>query len=74
MESFGKICLPLWIWIHHIPRFWGQPHLASMHFSSFIEFNVEKNIVHEDVLMRVFTFSLNGRMHGSGIVISFLKR
>jgi hypothetical protein len=61
MHSRSPHHLQPWIWIHHVPRFWGQPHLASMHLSSFMKFIVESNIVHEDVLMRVFAFSLNGK-------------
>jgi len=49
-----------WAWIYHVSRFWGQPHLTSIHLSSFINFIVSSNIIHEDVLMKDFTFYLNG--------------
>jgi hypothetical protein len=39
----------------------GTTHLVSMHLSSFMKFIVENNIVHEDVLMTIFAFSLNGK-------------
>jgi hypothetical protein len=45
-----------WVWMHHVPIFWGQPHLASMHLSSFMKFIIENNIVHEDVLMKIFIY------------------
>jgi hypothetical protein len=35
--------------------------LASMHLSSFMKFIIENNSVHEDVLMTVFAYSLNGK-------------
>jgi hypothetical protein len=48
------------IWSHHVPRFQGQPNLASMHLSPFTKFIIKNNIVHKNVLITVFAFYLNG--------------
>lgn len=49
------------VWKDHVPRFWGNPHFAQRHLASFIDFVVDINIAHEDILMKTFTYTMNGK-------------
>jgi hypothetical protein len=48
-------------WTKHVPKVWGSPHLASQHVASFIEFIVDFNVVYDDLMMKLFAYSLKGK-------------
>jgi hypothetical protein len=58
----------------HVPKFDGNPWLASDHLEYFMKYVVDTNIFYEDILMKAFSYSLQEKVHGIGIVISNLKR
>jgi hypothetical protein len=45
-------------WVENIPKFDGDPLLAISHVVNSLKYISEINVVHEDVLMRLFYYSL----------------
>jgi len=45
-------------WVEAIPKFDGDPLLVISHVVNFLKYNLEINVVHEAVLMRLFTYYL----------------
>jgi hypothetical protein len=43
-----------------IPKFDGDAHFASQHVTSFLKFVSKLNIIHEDVFIKLFVYSLEG--------------
>jgi hypothetical protein len=48
-------------WTTHIPKFDGNPWLASRCLVSFMNNVVRNNIVHEDILMKMSAYSMPGK-------------
>jgi hypothetical protein len=44
----------------YIPKFDGDIHFATQHVTSFLDFVSRLNVMHEDVLIRLFVYSLEG--------------
>jgi hypothetical protein len=44
----------------HIPKFDGNAHFVTQHVISFLEFVSKLNVIHEEVLIRLFVSSLEG--------------
>ena len=44
-------------WEEYIPKFDGDIHFIAQHVASFLNFVSRFNIVHEDVLIRLFVYS-----------------
>jgi len=47
-------------WLKYIPKFDGDVPFVAQHISSFFKAITKLNIMHEDVLMKLFVFSLEG--------------
>lgn len=45
-------------WTKHVPKFHGDVDMTSHHLLSFMEHTFKLKIEHDDVLMRLFYFSL----------------
>jgi hypothetical protein len=45
-------------WGKHSPRFHGCINSAKLHISSCVEFTLDLEVVHEDVMMRIFVLIL----------------
>ena len=45
-------------WVEDLPKFDGDPPLAISHFVNFLKYTSKINVMQEDVLMRVFAYSL----------------
>jgi hypothetical protein len=49
------------IWEGHALKFYGCPHLGSQFVAFFTEFIVDFNIVYENIMMKMFLFSMKGK-------------
>jgi hypothetical protein len=43
-------------WTTHVPKFNGNPWLASRYLASFMDYVVDNNIVYEHILMKAFAY------------------
>jgi hypothetical protein len=48
-------------WITHVQNFNGNIWVASRHLEYFMDYMVENNIVYENVFMKAFVFSMQGK-------------
>jgi len=48
-------------WLDDWLRFDGDPYLAITHVLKFLKYNLEINVIHEHVLIRLFLLSLEAR-------------
>jgi hypothetical protein len=52
--------LPLKWWEKKIPKFDGDALFATQHITSSLKFVSKLNIIHEDVFIKIFVYSLEG--------------
>jgi len=53
----------------NIPKFDGNPWMDSRYVASFMNYMVDSNIVHDDILMKMLHIQHKEKFHGIGIVI-----
>jgi hypothetical protein len=56
IPGYRNHCSPEWR--ESFPKFDGDPSLSVTHVMNYMKYDLRFNVVHEDVLMRIFTSSL----------------
>ena len=57
LEYLNQLSPPRWAF-ERAPKFHGHLHLATQHVTSFIDYISDLNVVHEDVIMKLFVISM----------------
>jgi hypothetical protein len=48
-------------WVEDLPKFDGDPLFSISHVVNFLKYASKINVMHEDVLMRLLAYSLEGK-------------